>query len=810
VGTGPLAMELIPPTDAPYVVPDDVLVFRTSDLPAETRQQLQTTESDWAITRPRSRALSRLIDADTARLVAFFRTPARIEDGILAFAHATKADPVEVLERAYPALTALARARILVRADLPHSRPIEPTLAAESRFAGFSICRARQVVEDSEVYLARDERGRDVALKILRPGAGRLIAWQLEREAAILELLRGGPAPTLLTLRVEHDRMFLATLWEHGVSADTASRRLRISGDSGHDEMRRLVLAVLDAYAWLHERRVIHGDVHPGNIIVRADGSVTLVDFGLARVDDGGPLRGAPRAGVGPYFEPEYARAMVASNPPPSTTLRSEQFALGALLFQLLTGRGYMDFPADPSDMMRQIATPRPRTLAATGDGAWRALDRPLQRALAPDPADRHPSVAQFRDAVAVSAAMPVQGRLARLGPDRRLVDRILDEARAVTDAPPPRASVMHGAAGLALGLARIAAARSDAEILSLTELWVTRSEHWAKTTADAFTSPDIRLGEGAFWRGSPYHGLPGVHAVKAVVARLACDGKGLGSALKRFVEATAGDPIALGSLTPESLREALDLTMGRAGVLLVGSVLLELARATPAFAPCPPDAVDDLTARGDDLLRDLWKVAAACRPIAECAEFPLTGIAHGWGGFCLATLRWCIAARTTLPPELPERLAQLAALAQTHGRGARWPLTVVGKDRGAMMAAWCNGAPGLAHLWTLAAATYRDDTFDVLADRCAWSACDAAPDNTSLCCGLAGRAHAVFAVARHSGQSAWRRRAAALALEAARGHELRSRPLSLYKGMLGVAVLAEEMEQGDHPRQPFFESEGW
>ena len=64
------------------------------------------------------------------------------------------------------------------------------------------------------------------------------------------------------------------------------------------DAARRAVaLAVLDAYAAVHERGVLHGDVHAGNVLLRPDGTVTLIDFGLAQVSGATRPRRAPLRG---------------------------------------------------------------------------------------------------------------------------------------------------------------------------------------------------------------------------------------------------------------------------------------------------------------------------------------------------------------------------------------------------------------------------------------------------------------------------------------------------------------------------------
>ena len=87
------------------------------------------------------------------------------------------------------------------------------------------------------------------------------------------------------------------------------------------------------------------------------------------------------------------------------------------------------------------------------------------------------------------------------------------------------------------------------------------------------------------------------------------------------------------------------------------------------------------------------------------------------------------------------------------------------------------------------------------------------APRIGTLCCGRSGRAYALLNLYRHTDETAWHERARDLALRAAAhaadGVE-QGRVDSLYKGLLGVSLLAAEIEVPTQARMPFFEPEGW
>jgi serine/threonine-protein kinase len=196
---------------------------------------------------------------------------------------------------------------------------------------------------------------------------------------------------------------------------------------------------------------------------------------------------------------------------------------------------------------------------------------------------------------------------------------------------------------------------------------------------------------------------------------------------------------------------------------------------------------------------------------VPEGAGQPNLGMAHGWAGFLYASLQWCRAAGRPVPPRLPERLAELAACARPWGRGLRWRWYAEdGRDTGTM-AGWCNGSPGFVFLGTLAHRLLGDPAWLALAEGAAWNAWEAPDAHGTLCCGLAGRAYALLNLHRHGGGEEWLARARDLAERAAQTTERDSEaPHSLYKGELGIAVLAADLAKPEGAAMPFSEEEGW
>src|SRR5262249_20152199 len=157
-------------------------------------------------------------------------------------------------------------------------------------------------------------------------------------------------------------RPYLAIAWCDGIPATSAADALRLRpGADTRARLLALARAVAGAYAKVHERGVVHGDVHPRNVLVAHDGRVYLIPFGPADMAAGDTPGGKPkRAGVACYFDPEYARSRRAGHRPPRATFSGDQFGLAALLYQLLTGSLYLEFSLEKDEMYRQIAEEPP------------------------------------------------------------------------------------------------------------------------------------------------------------------------------------------------------------------------------------------------------------------------------------------------------------------------------------------------------------------------------------------------------------------------------------------------------------------
>ena len=779
----------------PLVIPPDVVLVQVADLPAGVRARFTHKEGDVAVTHPRSRMPSQILDARTAELLAEFREPRTVIEAVIRFSRPREADPERTLEDAYPLLRRWLESGFLVAQGDRDAEGIHPWLRPGDEIGGCEILECLHILDDTELYSARDG-AKLAALKIERGAAAASPFNRLVREREILALLGGEGAPQLLAAGEVEGRRWISLEWCPGVDAERAAWEMRRAGSAGRPRLLGLCRAVATAYARLHERGILHGDVHARNLLVGRDGAVRLLDFGYSRQEGAaGDLARAPRAGVPFFYEPEYALALREKRVPPPTSVAGEQYALGALLYLMATGAHYRDYSLEHDEMLRQIIEEPPLAFVERGADPWPDLEAVLARALRKEPPDRFASVAAFIDAltavepprIAVAAR---NGSSAAASLLARVLDLVDSEGSLFTAGlpAPPLASVHAGAAGVACALYRISMAREDPRLLSVADLWAEKAAASCGSEA-AFYNPEMKVTRETVGESSAYHTAAGVHAVRASIAHAACRSGVQISAVNAFLEAVRQP-------CPER-----DVTLGGAGLLLAAALLLETLADSGFTGGCRAE----LKAWGDEQLRSLWTDLDGLSPL-RLEEGLNLGIAHGWAGCLYATLLWCRSAGGSLPARVGERLAELADFARPWGRGLRWRWNDAG-----FMPGWCNGSAGFVFLWTLSHRMLAEERFRSLAEGAAWNAWEALDGDGSLCCGLAGRAYALLNLYRHGGGAEWLERARELADRAAVAIERGSEPLhSLYRGALGVAVLAADLARPAEAAMPFFEEEGW
>ncbi len=751
----------------------NVEITPVADFPAEVRARLGGGEGDYVLSEHRARYAAQRIDAETARFIDRFREPCGVVDAVIAHSADTAEDPAELLAQAFPLVARLRSQRVLIAPGSAEPVSRMPCFAPGARVGGAEILTCVDLQTETEVYRVRMPDGAPAALKWAPSSAPAFVRDGLRREREVLEHLSGtAGAPEALGGDLDGETPFLLLSWRPGVDllAFAASARplsARIEAAAG----------VIEAYAALHAAGVLHGDLHPRNVLASDEGAISLIDFGAARrldrPDDG------PRVGLLPDYEPEAARDALAGRPLPLSSPAGEQYGVAALAYRILTGAAPLLLSLEAEAALRQIVDQPPRAFAEFGL-VWPSVEAVLARALAKDPADRHASVAAFAAALGEALRRPPVDHTPPAGRERAAPDILaaygLDGPLLAT--PPrlgPTASLYYGAAGAAWALLRCAVAREDPAALAAAELWIQRglAERGAER---AFLGPELGVLPEAVGPFSLFNGEPGLHVVRALVSEATGDREARAGAVSDFVH-LAERGLAVG---PGFDRD----TMNGAASLLLGAALLA-------------DGADArLTALGDRLARAVVGELAA-------AKDGYLGLAHGEAGAIHALLRWREAAG---PGDDAAIRAALVRLDVAANPDATWPLRRGDADRGAWTG-WCHGSAGHILLWSAAARAFDDAAY---ADRAVGAGrflCEhGGQDGPSLCCGRAGGALSLFELGRLTGEAAWFARGRDL-LDGAAAAFHPPAPHSLFRGRLGVDLARLEAERPEGAAWPICRS---
>ena len=254
------------------------------------------------------------------------------------------------------------------------------------------------------VYRARQSSpARDVAIKVVRPGLGtRRLARRLTHEAQMLGHL-------------QHDgiaRVFDAGVFEAPAGAqpyfvmeliDGAPLREYVAERDAPIRARlELFVKLCDAVHHAHQKGVIHRDLKPANVLITPEGQPKILDFGVARAVDADLQVSTLQTDVGqligtvPYMSPEQVAGDASK-----IDVRSDVYALGVMLYELLCGRLPHDLAgATVPEAARIIRDEDPLTLSSVGREFRGDLDTIVSTALEKDPARRYQSAASLAEDV--------------------------------------------------------------------------------------------------------------------------------------------------------------------------------------------------------------------------------------------------------------------------------------------------------------------------------------------------------------------------------------------------------------------------
>ena len=234
-----------------------------------------------------------------------------------------------------------------------------------------------------EVWLAEDARlKRNIALKLLSAVQDNDFLMRFEQEAHAASALNHPNIITIFDIGQSDDWQFIATEFINGKTLRQLIREQSLNLNESVD----IAVQICAALAAAHSAGIVHRDIKPENIMVRADGIVKILDFGLARFNTG--KNSNPEAkfitkpgmimGTVSYMSPEQARALPVDE-------RTDIFSLGIVLFEMLTGELPFEGVND-IDVLAAILERDPPEMSGTISGALKNI---VKKALLKNKSDR-------------------------------------------------------------------------------------------------------------------------------------------------------------------------------------------------------------------------------------------------------------------------------------------------------------------------------------------------------------------------------------------------------------------------------------
>ncbi|GMR13000.1 MAG: hypothetical protein BMS9Abin29_1195 [Gemmatimonadota bacterium] len=238
------------------------------------------------------------------------------------------------------------------------------------------------------VYKARDSRlGRTVALKFL---SAHLLSDPEAKKRFLVEAQAAASLdhPNLCTIHetgeTEDGCLFIAMTYYEGETLQRRIGRGRISVEEALDITAQASRGVARAA----ERGIIHRDIKPANLMLTSEGTVKIVDFGLAKTMGGELTQAGSRLGTVSYMSPEQTRGDTADH-------RTDVWSLGVVLYEMLSGKRPFRGGTDQA-VIHSILTETPTPLYELVPSLSPGVTALVERALRKDPARRYPDASSL------------------------------------------------------------------------------------------------------------------------------------------------------------------------------------------------------------------------------------------------------------------------------------------------------------------------------------------------------------------------------------------------------------------------------
>ncbi|MEZ0332366.1 MAG: protein kinase [Gemmatimonadales bacterium] len=252
------------------------------------------------------------------------------------------------------------------------------------------------------VFLARDLRHkRSVALKILHPELAQTLG--PDRFRREIETAARLQHPHILTVLDSGEAVGQLWFTMPYVEGESLRDRLRRETQLPVEDALRIATDVARALEYAHQHGVVHRDIKPENLLLTQDGSTLVADFGIARaLSEGGDQLTQTGMSIGTpaYMSPEQAAG------DRNLDARTDVYSLGTVLYEMLAGEPPFTGPTAQAIIAKRFKGDVPQVRQARS-AVSESVERAIGQALAPLPADRFVSAAEFARALATSITVP-------------------------------------------------------------------------------------------------------------------------------------------------------------------------------------------------------------------------------------------------------------------------------------------------------------------------------------------------------------------------------------------------------------------
>ena len=248
------------------------------------------------------------------------------------------------------------------------------------------------------VYLAEHTNfDRKVAIKAIHPHLAKNeeIRQRFKNEAATMARLQHPNIVSLYDYYADEEGLYLIMELVDGVELETYLRN--IGSPLDEDVTAAFMKQLLDAFSHAHDKGVVHRDIKPANILITNDGTIKVLDFGIAKIVDGDGLHNMTKTGtqIGTvyYMSPEQVQGK-------KVDVRSDIYSLGVTFYQMLSAQNPYNSCKTEFEVYSKIVQEQLPNPKLVNPGISDAIVSILNKATAKDPDTRFQSCEQFKQAL--------------------------------------------------------------------------------------------------------------------------------------------------------------------------------------------------------------------------------------------------------------------------------------------------------------------------------------------------------------------------------------------------------------------------